>query len=394
MSDEEGRSSDADRVTALPIPLVAREDRDPHPSDRQRGSMAPIPLVRHAGAGGAQGAEAVAVEALLEVRDLTVSFTVEGQSRRVLDQVSFAVPRGKTVGLVGESGSGKTMTALSVLRLLPSSASIEGGAILLGGEDLLGLGEREMRAARGGRVGLVFQEPATALDPVYTVGAQVAEAIRLHGRVSRGEARRRAVEWLRRVGLPEPERRMDSYPHELSGGMRQRVMIAIALAPGPSLLIADEPTSALDMTTQAQILDLLEGLRGDLGMSMLLIAHDLALVAAVADEIVVLYAGQVVEQGPAREVLGAPVHPYTRALLRSAPPAGAFRVRGERRKKLPALGGAPPDLLSPPPGCRFEERCPEVLVRCREDAPLLYTAGPGRRARCLLAEGARWEASS
>ena len=395
MSDDGERSSDPDRPTALPIPLVPREEPAQRPSASQGHSMPPIPLVPRAPARVPTTDPAPAPEALLRIRDLTVSFTEEGHSRRVLDRVSFDVPRGRTVALVGESGSGKSLTALSVLRLLPPLASVEGGSIELGGQDLFALGEREMRAARGGRVALVFQEPATALDPVYTVGAQVAEAIRLHAPVSRAEARRRATEWLRRVGLPEPERRMDSYPHELSGGMRQRVMIAMALAPGPALLIADEPTSALDMTTQAQILELLGALRADLGMSLLLIAHDLALVAAVADEIVVLYAGQVVEEGPARAVLAAPAHPYTRALLRSAPPtgAGAYRARGERRPKLPALGGAPPDPRSPPPGCRFEERCPESFARCREEAPAIYAPAPARGARCFLAEGAG-EASS
>ena len=389
MSDEDEDAGE--RASALPIPLLRPERAEPE-EDGDRSTALPIPLVRpEAGEVARVAARVEPAPALLRVRDLTVTFTAEGERLRVLDRVSFEVPKGRTVALVGESGSGKTMTALSVLRLLPALGAIEGGAIELGGEDLLALSEREMRGVRGGKVAMVFQEPMTSLNPVYTVGAQIVEAIRLHRRASRAEARRQAEAWLRKVGLAEPERRFDSYPHELSGGMRQRVMIAMALAPGPSLLIADEPTTALDMTTQAQILELLGALRAELGMSLLLIAHDLALVSEIADEIVVLYGGVVVERGPARQVLAAPSHPYTRALLRSLPPtgAGAFRVRGQRGRRLPTLAGAPPDLRAPPPGCRFQDRCPDVFDRCRAEAPELLpvgaSGGGAQQARCFLA---------
>ncbi|MCC6553389.1 MAG: ABC transporter ATP-binding protein [Polyangiaceae bacterium] len=365
-----------ERLSAAPIPLVRVAD-----APEERLSAAPIPLV-----GAAQ--RAAAGPPLLRVRDLSVSFALEEARLRALDRVSFDVPRGGTVALVGESGSGKTVTAQSVLRLLPSPpATIDGGSIELEGRDLLALSEREMCAVRGGKIAMVFQEPMTSLNPVYTVGAQVAEAIRLHRPVSRGEARRQALEVLRKVGLPEPERRMDSYPHELSGGMRQRVMIAIALAPGPALVVADEPTTALDMATQAQILDLLTSLRAELSMSLLLIAHDLAVVSELADEIVVLYAGVVVERGPAELVLGAPAHPYTRALLRSTPRPRAFRRRDQRARRLPTIPGAPPDLRPPPPGCRFHERCDHAEARCRDEMPELLRVHPGapQLARCFLA---------
>ncbi|WP_437518664.1 ABC transporter ATP-binding protein [Sorangium sp. So ce1099] len=334
--------------------------------------------------------------------DLRVSFTADGRVTRVLDGVSFTVPRGRTVALVGESGCGKTVTALSILRLLPAPyASIDGGSIALEGKDLLALGEREMRAVRGGKIAMIFQEPMTSLNPVYTVGAQIAEAIRLHLPMSRGDARLYAVSLLRKVGFPEPEVRANSYPHELSGGMRQRVMIAMALAPGPSLLIADEPTTALDMTTQAQILDLLERLKAETSMSLLLIAHDLAVVGELADDIVVLYAGVVVERGPARDVLAAPSHPYTRSLLRSIPARGfrPHRVRGERSLRLPTIPGGLPDLRDPPRGCRFQDRCEAVFDRCRAEPPELYStpptpptpsAPPGaghHAARCFLLAG-------
>ncbi|WP_438017044.1 ABC transporter ATP-binding protein [Sorangium sp. So ce315] len=365
---------------------------DDEPAVTQRSvSVRPIPLLRTAPPSA--GEEAAPPEALLKVSDLRVSFTADGRVARVLDRVSFAVPRGRTVALVGESGCGKTITALSILRLLPAPyASIDGGSIELDGKDLLALGEREMRAVRGGKIGMIFQEPMTSLNPVYTVGAQIAEAVRLHRPMSRGDARLYAVNLLRRVGFPEPEVRASSYPHELSGGMRQRVMIAMALAPGPSLLIADEPTTALDMTTQAQILDLLERIKAETGMSLLLIAHDLAVVGELADDIVVLYAGVVVEQGPARRVLAAPSHPYTRSLLRSIPARGLrpHRVRGQRSLRLPTIPGGLPDLRDPPRGCRFQDRCEAVFDRCRAEPPDMYAVPPGaghHAARCFLLAG-------
>ena len=327
---------------------------------------------------------------LLSIRDLSVSFVTDGGLLRAVDRASFDVPRGRTVALVGESGCGKSVTAHSILRLLPAPpARIDGGEILLDGRDLLKLDEPAMRAVRGARVGMIFQEPMTSLNPVYTIGFQIAEAIRLHRDVGRSEARRLAIEGLARVGFPEPARRVDNYPHELSGGMRQRVLIAIALACGPALLVADEPTTALDATVQAQILALLAQLREEAGMSLLLIAHDLALVGEVADDIVVLYAGVVVERGPARAVLSSPAHPYTRALLRSLPPR-VHRARGERGRKLPTIEGSLPDLRFPPPGCRFQDRCPDVTERCRVEPPALVpTRGggdAGAAARCFREE--------
>ncbi|XXU85500.1 ABC transporter ATP-binding protein [Sorangium sp. So ce1099] len=392
-------------MSARGAPMSARgaraDDDEPAVTQRSVPSGRPFPLLRTTAPPPSTEA-APPAEALLEVSDLRVSFTADGRVTRVLDGVSFTVPRGRTVALVGESGCGKTVTALSILRLLPAPyASIDGGSIALEGKDLLALGEREMRAVRGGKIAMIFQEPMTSLNPVYTVGAQIAEAIRLHLPMSRGDARLYAVSLLRKVGFPEPEVRANSYPHELSGGMRQRVMIAMALAPGPSLLIADEPTTALDMTTQAQILDLLERLKAETSMSLLLIAHDLAVVGELADDIVVLYAGVVVERGPARDVLAAPSHPYTRSLLRSIPARGfrPHRVRGERSLRLPTIPGGLPDLRDPPRGCRFQDRCEAVFDRCRAEPPELYStpptpptpsAPPGaghHAARCFLLAG-------
>jgi oligopeptide/dipeptide ABC transporter ATP-binding protein len=327
-------------------------------------------------------------EPLLSIRELSISFVTESGDLRAVDRLSLDVPAGGTVALVGESGCGKSVTAQSILRLLPvPPARVDHGQILFEGRDLLRLPEPEMRAVRGGRIGMVFQEPMTSLNPVYTVGFQIMEAVRLHRRVSRAEARRLAIDGLARVGLPEPARNVDSYPHELSGGMRQRVLLAIALAAGPALLIADEPTTALDATVQAQILDLVASLRDEAKMSLLLIAHDLALVGSVADEVVVLYAGTVVEQGPVRVVLEAPAHPYTRALLASIPPR-THRTRGHRRPKLATIEGTLPDLRAKADGCRFADRCPHVMDKCRAEEPLLLPL-PGRTstlARCFLVE--------
>ncbi|WP_437570172.1 oligopeptide/dipeptide ABC transporter ATP-binding protein [Sorangium sp. So ce542] len=375
---------------APPLARGLLDDDEPAVTQRSAASVRPFPLLRPA---PPPVTEEAPPPALLRVSDLRVSFTADGRVTRALDGVSFTVPRGRTVALVGESGCGKTVTALSILRLLPAPyAAIDGGSIELDGQDLLALGEREMRAVRGGKIGMIFQEPMTSLNPVYTVSAQIAEAVRLHLPMSRGDARLYAVSLLRKVGFPEPEVRANSYPHELSGGMRQRVMIAMALAPGPSLLIADEPTTALDMTTQAQILDLLERIKAETSMSLLLIAHDLAVVGELADEIVVLYAGVVVEQGPARNVLAAPSHPYTRALLRSIPARGFRppRVRGQRSLRLPTIPGGLPDLRDPPRGCRFSDRCEAVFDRCRVEPPDMYAVPPGtgrHAARCFLLTG-------
>jgi peptide/nickel transport system ATP-binding protein len=329
---------------------------------------------------------------LLSIRDLSVSFATHGGVVRALEGVSIDVEKGRTVALVGESGCGKSVTGQSILRLVPCPPGrIDSGEILFEGRDLLKLPERDLREVRGGRIGMVFQDPMTSLNPVYTVGFQIIEAIRLHRDVSRGEARKMAIAGLARVGFPEPAARIDDYPHELSGGMRQRVMIAMALACDPALLIADEPTTALDAVLQAELLDLLASLRAEREMSLLLIAHDLAVVGSIADEIVVLYAGVVVERGPARAVLRAPSHPYTRALLQSRPPTGprAYRVRGRKARVLPTIEGALPDLRSPPPGCRFQDRCADVMDRCRQGAIPLLPAPEGGVVRCLLADTAR-----
>lgn len=324
---------------------------------------------------------------LLSVRDLAVSYaTAEGGKLQALSGISFDVPAGRTVAIVGESGCGKTATALAIMRLLPSPGSaIDRGRILFQGEDLLRLSERDMQRIRGGKIGMVFQEPLTALNPVYTIGAQIIEAIRLHDPRSRTAARAHAIELLHRVGFSRPEERIDSYPHELSGGMRQRVLIAMALAAGPRLLIADEPTSALDTALRAQIMALLGDLSRELGMSLLVITHDLPFVSDIADELVVLYAGTVVEVGKPSRVLRDPRHPYTRALLQSVPPTSSFRARGERRPPLPTMDGALPDLRTRQTGCPFASRCPNVLERCHVEAPSLTAFSDGS-VRCFLHE--------
>jgi oligopeptide/dipeptide ABC transporter ATP-binding protein len=324
---------------------------------------------------------------ILSVRGLVASFATPRGRVRAVDDVSFDLPRGATLGLVGESGSGKTVTALSILRLLDPPGRIEQGQVAFEGVDLLALPEREMRRLRGDRIAMVFQEPMTALNPVHRVGSQIAEALRIHRRTSRRAARDRAVEMMRLVGIAAPERRVDSYPHELSGGMRQRVVIAMALVCDPAVLLADEPTTALDATVQAQVLQVIEAGRARLGASVLFITHDLALLAGWVQHVVVMYAGVVVEVAPVRELFASPAHPYTRALLRSLPPApDAAPARpeepGASRRRLPALGGLPPMPGAMPPGCRFVDRCPEAFEPCGGAEPALLGAGPGRLARC------------
>jgi peptide/nickel transport system ATP-binding protein len=290
------------------------------------------------------------------------------------------------VALVGESGSGKTVTALSILRLVASPPGrIESGSVELEGRDLLRLPEREMRAVRGNHVSMIFQEPMTSLNPVYTAGWQIMEAVRLHQRKSRAQARARAVELLRLVGIPEPETNVDAYPHQLSGGQRQRVMIAMALACEPKLLLADEPTTALDVTIQAQILELLRELQERLSMSILLITHDLGVVAENAGHVVVMYAGRVVESAPAKALFARPMHPYTRGLLESIPRPEA-RAAGEVRR-LRTIEGIVPDMRALPPGCRFADRCALRIDRCTDGEPPLapLEATPERRSRCWRA---------
>ncbi len=316
---------------------------------------------------------------LLEVEDLRVQYPGAGRPVRAVDGASFRLERGETYALVGESGSGKTATGLALLRLV-EPGRITGGRLLFEGRDLLALTEKEMRRVRGARIGMVFQEPAAALDPVMRIGAQVAEALRVHKKLGRREAFAEAVRLLELVSLPEPQQQARAYPHELSGGMMQRAMLAIALSCSPALLVADEPTSALDVTIQAQILALLRRLKRDLELTVLLITHDFGVVAENADRVGVMYAGRIVEQAPARALLDGPAHPYTRALLRCMP-GGAARP-GDRR--LPTLPGSPPDPANPPAGCRFHPRCAERFEPCSTREPPEVPLGPERRAACFL----------
>ena len=319
-------------------------------------------------------------EALLEVRDLAVSFRTDEGTIRALDGVSFEVPHGKTVGLVGESGSGKSVTSLAIMGLLPRPpAQLEAGSIKLRGRELTGLGERALRAIRGQQIAMIFQEPMTSLNPVFTVGFQIIEAVRAHRSVSRAAARARAIELLDRVGIPAAKERIDAYPHQLSGGMRQRVMIAIALAGEPELLIADEPTTALDMTIQAQILDLLAALQRDLGMSVLLITHDLGVVAEHVHEVLVMYAGKIVERAPTSLLISRPLHPYTRGLLESVP----SYVGNRGKARLATIPGSVPELSKLPPGCRFSDRCARVENDCRLAEPPLIPFPSERSAACI-----------
>ncbi|MFW2387215.1 MAG: ABC transporter ATP-binding protein [Polyangiales bacterium] len=309
-------------------------------------------------------------EPLLSLRHLVTAFETDEGYLRAVDDVSFDVFPGRTLGIVGESGCGKSVTSLSIMRLIPSPPGfIEKGETVFAGRDLLRLPESEMRSLRGNDISMIFQEPMTSLNPVYTVGSQIVEAIRLHQSLSRRAAKARAIELLDLVGIPAPSERVDSYPHTLSGGMRQRAMIAMALACEPRLLIADEPTTALDVTIQAQILDLLRSLQEELGMSIIFISHDLGVMAEFAHEIAVMYAGKIVEHAETRVLFDAPQHPYTRGLLRSLPSA---RNRGER---LPTIPGIVPDLRQLPSGCRFQDRCDSVASDCRVDEPSLRQIG-------------------
>jgi peptide/nickel transport system ATP-binding protein len=322
------------------------------------------------------------VETLLDIRDLVISVPHDAGRVNAVDGVSLRVPKGRTIGLVGESGSGKSVTALSIVGLLARGAvRIEAGSITLAGTELAGADERTLQKVRGKRVGMIFQEPMTSLNPVFTAGTQVMEALTAHRSLSRQEARSRAVELLRKVGIASPEERADSYPHQLSGGMRQRVMIAIALAGEPELLVADEPTTALDVTIQAQILDLLSTLQCELGMSVLLITHDLGVVAEHTHEVYVMYAGKIVEHAQTGALLARPCHPYTRGLLRSVP----SYADNLQRRRLPTIQGVVPDLARLPSGCRFRDRCELAIAECAAAEPPLVEVAPGRRAACIRA---------
>jgi oligopeptide transport system ATP-binding protein len=317
------------------------------------------------------------VGALLEVRNLKTYFRSEGTVVRAVDGVTFAVEKGRTLGLVGESGCGKSVTNLSILRLIPSPPGrIVEGEILLEGMDLARASEKEMQHIRGNRVSMIFQDPMTSLNPYLTAGRQVAEVLELHKGMSGAQARTRAREMFELVGIPDAARRLDEYPHQLSGGMRQRVMIAMALACEPKLLLADEPTTALDVTIQAQILELIKDLRRRLGTAVVLVTHDLGVVAGMADDIAVMYAGRIVEYGPAREIFRNPKHPYTQGLLASKP-------RLDTRGALRPIRGLPPHLGALPEGCRFRPRCDYAHERCQQ-YPAQLPASPGHWAACWL----------
>ena len=320
-------------------------------------------------------------EPLLRVHELRTWFYTDGGIAKAVDGVSFEIGAGETVGLVGESGSGKSVTALSLLRLIRPPGRIEAGSeIVFEARNLVTLSERDMRAVRGARVSMVFQEPMTALNPVFTVGDQIAEVVRVHKDGSRREAWERAVRMLETVGIPSPAQRAHEYPHQLSGGMRQRVVIAMALVMNPALVIADEPTTALDVTIQAQILELLGGLQRQFGTSVLLITHDLGVVAETVSRVLVMYGGEIVEEAPVGELFARAHHPYTEGLLNAMP-----RV-GQERERLETIPGTVPPPTAWPSGCRFHDRCPYAWERCAAEHPPLYQIGAGHASRCHLAD--------
>jgi len=318
---------------------------------------------------------------LLDIENLQTHFRTPDGINRAVDGVSFSIEAGETLAVVGESGCGKSVTAMSILRLIPEPPGKIAGAIRFKGRNLLDCSTAEMRQIRGNEISMIFQEPMTSLNPVLTIGKQIGETLQLHQGLSRNEAQARAVEMLTLVGIPEPARRVNEYPHQLSGGMRQRVMIAIALACSPQLLIADEPTTALDVTIQAQILDLMRDLKIRVGAAILLITHDLGVVAEVADRVVVMYAGRKVEEAPVRALLRAPRHPYTAGLLGAVPKLGSS-VSGAPAQKLAEIKGTVPSLREPISGCAFAPRCALAEDRCRRDAPPLDRVGDGHLAAC------------
>ncbi|TMM23179.1 MAG: ABC transporter ATP-binding protein [Actinobacteria bacterium] len=319
-------------------------------------------------------------EPLLEVRDLKVSFRTEDGIVRAVDGISFTVDEGEVVGIVGESGSGKSVTMMSVMRLITDPNVIYQGEILYKGRNLMQVSRDAMREVRGEEIAMIFQDPMTSLNPVYTVGWQIEEQLNEHYDLKKGQARRRASELLAQVGIPRPEQRIDDYPHQFSGGMRQRVMIALALSCNPDLLIADEPTTALDVTIQAQILELIKDLRRDFGSAVVLITHDLGVVADIADRILVMYAGRIVEEGNKEQIFYDPQHPYTWGLLGSI-----ARLDRPKARRLTAIAGQPPSLINRPKGCSFRPRCPQAFDRCRaEDPQLTVKVGDGHLDACHL----------
>jgi oligopeptide/dipeptide ABC transporter ATP-binding protein len=323
---------------------------------------------------------------VLEVKNLRTAFRVEGEELIAVDDVSFSVKPGQTLGIVGESGCGKSVTSLSIMGLIPSPPGrIASGEIRFKGKNLVGMPTSELRKIRGNDISMIFQEPMTSLNPVFTIGNQIMESVRLHQKLGKKEAREKAIEMLRLVGIPAPERRIDDYPHQLSGGMRQRVMIAMALSCNPSVLIADEPTTALDVTIQAQILELMKSLREKLNMGVILITHDLGVVAETCDQVVVMYAGRVVEEGTAEDIFYRPAHPYTKGLLNSIPSHTGEKKSG----RLETIPGLVPSLLNLPKGCRFQDRCKRRQEmgnpsKCVEADPALEGVGAGHRAACYF----------
>jgi peptide/nickel transport system ATP-binding protein/oligopeptide transport system ATP-binding protein len=317
---------------------------------------------------------------VLEIQQLQTYFYVRGQVAKAVDEVDLAIASGQTLGLVGESGCGKSVTAHSIIGLIPDPpGKVVGGRILFEGTNLLELPEARMRKIRGNRISMVFQEPMTSLNPVYSVGNQVAEVIKLHQRLSRSETRNRVIEMFQLVGIPEAEKCSACYPHQMSGGMRQRAMIAMALACSPTLMIADEPTTALDVTIQAQILALMNKLKEETGASILFITHDLGVIAEMAQHVAVMYAGKVMEYTDVKTLFAEPKHPYTVGLLQSILVLG----RGQRDQKLNAISGVVPSLLNLPSGCLFSDRCPDVFADCRNIEPHMYQVGKNHTARCL-----------
>ena len=322
---------------------------------------------------------------ILDVKGLKTVFRTRGGEVHAVNSVDFHLRPGELLGVVGESGSGKSVTMMSLLRLLPSPpAEMRNGTVMFDGQDLLKISPEDLRKIRGSKIGFIFQDPMTSLNPVYTGGFRLAEPLRAHMGISKCRARARSIELLKLVGIPDAERRLKDYPHQFSGGMRQRVMIAIALACDPQVLIADEPTTALDVTIQAQIIELVKELRQKLGMAIIWITHDLGVIAGIADRVMVMYAGQVVEEGPVKEIFNDPQHPYTQALLKTVP-----AVRGPRAEKLQVIEGQPPIMYEAPVACSFRNRCQFAFQRCSQENPALAPiSAPGHRAACFLLDKA------